>query len=259
MSTPATTWAPEAPASLSDARREVRDLVARLVATVGSMPDDDRLLRSVVLDLPARHRASAALLARLRADGALVVVSRFGRIAVADDATTLGPDDDSPAARALAQPDPFVLETARAASAVFPALADPSPLAAVRISAQAAPAAVLVVAFDGDLDVDAVSDHLVVVRDLLGLHAGRAWSAPLTVPLPRHLHGLPVPDEPELTPRQITVLRLMSAGLPNRVIAQRIGFSESTVRHETMAIYKSFGVGDRRTAALVARTRGLID
>ena len=254
-----TTWAPEAPATPTDTRREVRDLVARLVATVGSFPDDDRLLRSVVLDLPARHRASAALLTRLRSDGALVVVSRFGRIAVADDLTVIAADDDSPATRALAQPDPFVLQTARAVAALFPHLADTSPLAAVRISAQGEPVAVLVVAFDGDLDVEAVGDHLVVVRDLLALHASRAWPAPLAVPLPRHLHGLPVPDEAQLTPRQITVLRHMSAGLPNRVIAQRIGFSESTVRHETMAIYKAFGVGDRRTAALVARTRGLID
>jgi len=259
VSTLATTWAPEPPASLSDARREVRDLVARLATTVGSMPDDDRLLRSVVLDLPPRHRASAALLARVRSDGDLVVVSRFGRIAADDDASTIPAGADSPATRALAQPDPFVLQTARAVSAVFPELADSSPLAAVRVSAQSGPAAVLVVAFDGDLDVESISDHLVVVRDLLALHAARAWAAPLAVPLPRHLHGLPVPDEPELTPRQITVLRHMSAGLPNRVIAQRIGFSESTVRHETMAIYKVFGVGDRRTAALVARTRGLID
>jgi DNA-binding CsgD family transcriptional regulator len=251
-----TTWAPDA--TSTEARRETRDLVARLVATVASLPDDDRLLRSVVLDLPARHRASSALLARTRADGALVVVSRFGRIAVADDAAVITPSDDSPAIRALGQPEPFVLPSVRAVAAVFPGLADTSPLGAVRIEQQGVPAAVLVVAFDDDLDVDAVSDHLAVVRDLLSLHAVRAWSAPLGVPLPRHLHGLPAP-EVELTPRQITVLRLMSAGLPNRVIADRIGFSESTVRHETMAIYKVFGVGDRRTAALIARTRGLID
>lgn len=256
MTTLPTTWAPDAPST--EARRETRDLVRRLVATVASLPDDDRLLRSVVLDLPARHRASSALLARTRSDGALVVVSRFGRIAVAEDAAVLPASDDSPAVRALAQPEPFVLQTSRAAAAVFPHLAERSPLAAVQIAHQGAPVAVLVVAFDGDLDVDCASDHLAVVRDLLSLHASRAWSAPLAVPLPRHLHGLPTPEQ-ELTPRQITVLRLMSAGHPNRVIADRIGFSESTVRHETMAIYKVFGVGDRRTAALIARTRGLID
>lgn len=251
-----TTWTPDAPST--EARRETRDLVARLVATVASLPDDDRLLRSVVLDLPARHRASSALLARTRTDGSLVVVSRFGRIAVADDAAVIAASDDSPAVRALGQPEPFVLPTARAVAAVFPALDDSPPLAAVRVAHQDAAVAVLVVAFDDDLDVEAVGDHLAIVRDLLSLHAARAWSAPLVPALPRHLHGLPAP-EPQLTPRQITVLRMMSAGMPNRVIADRIGFSESTVRHETMAIYKVFGVGDRRTAALIARTRGLID
>jgi DNA-binding CsgD family transcriptional regulator len=251
-----TTWTPDA--TSAEGRRETRDLVARLVTTVASLPDDDRLLRSVVLDLPTRHRASAALLARTRSDGALVVVSRFGRIDAAGGAAVIPASEDSPAVRALGQPEPFVLETARAVAAVFPSLADPPPLAAVRVVHQGAPVAALVVAFDDDLDVDAVSDHLAVVRDLLSLHAARAWSEPLPVPLPRHLHGLPAPEQ-ELTPRQITVLRLMSAGLPNRVIADRIGFSESTVRHETMAIYKVFGVGDRRTAALLARTGGLID
>jgi DNA-binding NarL/FixJ family response regulator len=51
----------------------------------------------------------------------------------------------------------------------------------------------------------------------------------------------------------------MSAGLSNKAIAQRIGYSESTVRHESMAIYRILGVPDRRTACLVARTRGLLD
>lgn len=259
MTSQPSTWTRTAAVSPSDARQEVRDLVTRLAATVGSRPDDDRLLRSVVMDLPAHDRASSALLARTRSDGSLVITSRFGRIGIADSTPVVAADADSPLVRALAQPAPYVLPTARAFAAVFPDVQDPLPIGAVRVDTLGRAAAVVVIAFDDEVEPGVVSDHLMVVRDLLALHAAWAWPSPLTVPLPRHLHGLPVPAPDELTPRQITVLQHMSAGLPNRVIAQRIGYSESTVRHETMAIYKAFGVGDRRTAALVGRTRGLID
>lgn len=258
MTSPASAWNSDHPAPDADARREIRDLVTRLVATIGSRPDDDRLLRSVVLDLPTRLQASAALLARVREDGSLAVVSRFGRIHLGDDGLVIGADDDCPATRALAQPDPLVVASAEDAVAWFPSLPDgAAPLAAVRILSRDVPAAVLVVSFD--TATDGVDDHLAVVRDLLALHAQVMWPSPLLAPVERHLHGLPAPLGDGLTPRRITVLRYMSAGLSNRAIAERIGFSESTVRHETMAIYRAFGVGDRRTAALVARTRGLLD
>lgn len=258
MTSTASAWTPDDPASDADARQEIRDLVTRLVATVGSRPDDDRLLRSVVLDLPTRLQASAALLARVREDGALAVVSRFGRVHLGEDVLVIGADEDCPATRALGQAEPFVVAAADQATALFTSLpASAAPSAAIRILSRDVPAAVLVVFFDAE--TDGVADHLTVVRDLLALHAQVMWPSPLLAPSERHLHGLPSPEDDRLTPRRLTVLRYMSAGLSNRAIADRIGFSESTVRHETMAIYRAFGVGDRRTAALVARTRGLLD
>jgi DNA-binding NarL/FixJ family response regulator len=85
-----------------------------------------------------------------------------------------------------------------------------------------------------------------------------AWREPLVVPSAWPLHGVDGEDD-ALTPRRIDILRLMSVGLSNKAIAQRIGYSESTVRHESMAIYRILDVPDRRTACLVARTRGLLD
>lgn len=258
MTSPASAWTPDHPAPDADARQEIRDLVTRLVATVGSRPDDDRLLRSVVLDLPTRLQASAALLARVREDGALAVVSRFGRVHLGEDVLVIGAGEDCPATRALAQPEPLVIASADEAAALFPSLPEgAAPLGAVRFLSRDVPAAVLVVTFDAE--ADGVADHLAVVRDLLALHAQVMWPSPLLAPAERHLHGLPAPEDDGLTPRRLTVLRFMSQGLSNRAIADKIGFSESTVRHETMAIYRAFGVGDRRTAALVARTRGLLD
>ncbi|MDX6476430.1 MAG: hypothetical protein QOH95_1941, partial [Gaiellaceae bacterium] len=50
---------------------------------------------------------------------------------------------------------------------------------------------------------------------------------------------------------------LVSAGLPNKAIAQRLGIAEKTVKAHLTSIYRLIGVDDRVQAALWARDRGL--
>jgi DNA-binding CsgD family transcriptional regulator len=59
-----------------------------------------------------------------------------------------------------------------------------------------------------------------------------------------------------LTPRQHVILKAMSLGRTNSQIARSIGFSESTVRVESMAIYRYFGVHSRLEAVEAARLTG---
>ncbi len=61
-----------------------------------------------------------------------------------------------------------------------------------------------------------------------------------------------------LTSRQTTILHLLADGLTNPQIAARIGFSDSTVRQETMAIYRFLGASGRREASRIAAMRGLL-
>jgi DNA-binding CsgD family transcriptional regulator len=56
-----------------------------------------------------------------------------------------------------------------------------------------------------------------------------------------------------LTPRQAQVLRGMVEGKTNHELASDLGFSVSTIRHETMAIFRALGVSDRKEAAKVAQ------
>lgn len=51
-----------------------------------------------------------------------------------------------------------------------------------------------------------------------------------------------------LTARQSDILGLMASGLTNREIAERLAYSISTVRIETMAIYRTLGVKGRSEA-----------
>jgi DNA-binding NarL/FixJ family response regulator len=56
-----------------------------------------------------------------------------------------------------------------------------------------------------------------------------------------------------LTPKQTEVLALVADGLPNRLVARRLGVSEKTVKAHLTQIYSAIGVGDRVQAALWAR------
>jgi DNA-binding NarL/FixJ family response regulator len=56
-----------------------------------------------------------------------------------------------------------------------------------------------------------------------------------------------------LSPREAEVLRLLTRGHPNKVIALRLGISEKTVKNHLSAVFQKIGVTDRTQAALWAR------
>ncbi len=60
-------------------------------------------------------------------------------------------------------------------------------------------------------------------------------------------------DGSRLTAKQVEVLRLVSAGLPNRLVARRLDISEKTVKAHLTQIYATIGVTDRVQAALWAQ------
>ncbi|WP_119071074.1 response regulator transcription factor [Rubrobacter indicoceani] len=76
----------------------------------------------------------------------------------------------------------------------------------------------------------------------------------------------PEPDEPAasplesgpLTPRELEVLALISAGLANKSIARALGISEHTVKFHISSIYTRLNVANRAEAVSVAARLGLI-
>ena len=61
-----------------------------------------------------------------------------------------------------------------------------------------------------------------------------------------------------LTQRQRQVLRGMVEGKTNHDLATQLGYSVSTIRHETMRIYQALAVSDRREAAQRALEYGWV-
>ncbi|MGW7682216.1 response regulator [Kribbella sp. NPDC054772] len=61
------------------------------------------------------------------------------------------------------------------------------------------------------------------------------------------------PRDITFTSRELEVLEMLSGGLPNRAIAQRLGISERTVKAHLTSIFHRLGVADRTQAALWAQ------
>ena len=61
-----------------------------------------------------------------------------------------------------------------------------------------------------------------------------------------------------LSQRQIVILRGMVEGKTNHELATEMGFSVSTIRHETMRIYQALAVSDRKEAAKKALKLSII-
>jgi DNA-binding NarL/FixJ family response regulator len=68
-------------------------------------------------------------------------------------------------------------------------------------------------------------------------------------------------DRPEtgLTERERAVLALVGSGMPNKLIAMRLGISEKTVKAHLTNVFRAIGVTDRTQAALWAQRNGLVD
>jgi DNA-binding CsgD family transcriptional regulator len=62
----------------------------------------------------------------------------------------------------------------------------------------------------------------------------------------------------DLTNRQLTILAHVEAGLVNLEIAKILMLSESTIRQETVKIYRALGVGNRQEAVKKAKALGIL-
>ena len=62
----------------------------------------------------------------------------------------------------------------------------------------------------------------------------------------------------QLSARQLSILRGMVEGKTNHELATEMGFSVSTIRHETMRIYQALVVSDRKEAAKKALMLSII-
>jgi two-component system, NarL family, nitrate/nitrite response regulator NarL len=60
------------------------------------------------------------------------------------------------------------------------------------------------------------------------------------------------------TPRELAVARLVAEGVPNKLIAVRLGISHMTVRHHLNNLYKRVGASDSAHMVAILFRQGLL-
>jgi DNA-binding CsgD family transcriptional regulator len=100
------------------------------------------------------------------------------------------------------------------------------------------------------------SDQVQLFSSLLTIYLS---SKLILIPLSKTLTSPATAEQvSKLTARQLLILTGMVEGKTNHELSIDLGFSVSTIRHETMAIYKELGVSDRKEAARVGQAESLI-
>jgi DNA-binding NarL/FixJ family response regulator len=139
------------------------------------------------------------------------------------------------------------------------------------IVAQATPPAVLVLTSFSDrrrilgaLDAGALGYLLkdAAAEDVVkGIRAAAEGGSPLDPRAARSLlEAQSMPDPLEgVSPREREVLALLLEGLPNKLIARRLGISEKTVKTHLTKVFRHIGVSDRVQAVLWAERHDVRD
>lgn len=106
----------------------------------------------------------------------------------------------------------------------------------------------------GYLLKDAAADD--VVR---GIRAAAEGGSPLDPRAARALLDAAAAPDPlaGLSPREREVLALLLEGLPNKLIARRLGITEKTVKTHLTSVFRAIGVTDRVQAVLWAERNGV--
>jgi two-component system, NarL family, response regulator len=94
----------------------------------------------------------------------------------------------------------------------------------------------------------------VILSAIREVHAGRPYiPEPIAAAMIEHL------QQPQLSPREIAVLRHVARGTANPEIAAELAISESTVKVHVASLIAKLGARSRADAVVIALERGVID
>ena len=235
--------------------------LSSLITSLAGQPTMDKLAQSLVLDFFADFDPRGALISGFDSHGRVRTLGSFGLDPdVVRGLQHLSVWDHAPAVDAIRIGEPLIFLDGDEVRAKYPGLRDheallrptvvwPLGLGIERLGA-------VQMQFIRAPYVHALVDRFTQYMPIVALYVGLAQPSS-TSNGSRMNHRLPESGEP-LTERQRVILHMLAKGMTNPQIAARIGFSDSTVRQETMHIYRHLGVSGRREAARAAELRGLL-
>jgi DNA-binding CsgD family transcriptional regulator len=258
----------------SPVTREALMEFARFLMT---RPTHDRVAQYIVTRIMSVHGTRAACISRFGSDGSLDIIGSYGMpdgACAPDDTLSLW--DSTPMSDAAISGEPIILFTPADVAEEYPssgaqALAALAPMAVWPLTLPQETHGAMQLLVRPGASASALLADGSEVAVLLSFYLCLAGPSPDSPrPVGREHVAVPGPgrnDRPAfasrsqsegLTERQSAILEGMAAGQTNAQIARSIGFSESTVRQETMAIYRHLGANGRHDATRLAAERGLL-
>lgn len=237
-----------------------------LAQALVSNPDWSDLSRLMVLRIFDSWGCTGALLYAPALNGSLSLEASFGfpddlvaqlRIISRETECPLRPAMHSD--EVVWMPDP--VDVREATGEIPLAMPGTESMVVLPVTRLGIPERALVLTFSRPLPANPASGPFVMaVKSLLELHGGSGdWATRSATPGPYATTAHPTSsDEVDLSPRQERILRLLAQEKTNRWIASELGFSESTIRQETLRLYRALGVNSRTDAVRVAQFIGLI-
>jgi DNA-binding NarL/FixJ family response regulator len=240
---------------------------------LATRPTPAEVCRYLVLHTPWRERARGALLSVCQDDGHLEIVGSFGYPRNFVDAyRRLSLFERTPLSDAVTTETPVIMDGSMDMASTYEQLCqelggyadtlEAGALLAVPLVSDSGAVGALGMTFaDSFQGADASRSQLMSLAPLLAVHLayvsnnGRASSNGHATSMP-----LEVPADPAigLTKRQLRVLHMLAKKMTNQDIATALDYSLSTVRLDTMAIYRVLDVGGRREAVEKAKAMGII-
>jgi len=232
-------------------------------------PDLNEICNHIIFTWPGSDVMQQAAIGQIRADGTIEFSGCFGF--TAHDRSAFGAStiwDDTPAAAAARDHRLLLLADRADIQEQFPNVAKKMPdlnsVMAAPLMSHSTPLGVCVISSCEPMahphqSADILNDYSLALS--LYVQPAPTSDSQSDHPPSRHFsedpsHATVVPHQ--LTDRQLIVLQYLCQGFTNRQIATRMGFSESTVRQDTMAIYASLGVHRRAEAIRKALESGLV-
>lgn len=204
--------------------------------------------RAIVHSEFTQNSVQGCHLYSLNSESKLNPVSGYGRTYLDPD-TPLSAWDDDPLADCIRKKEfEFKNPTQQADKGIL----------AIPLLKDAVPVGAMAMVVKPDVKMIPIHEGLIPILSQLGTYclgifssqanrAGGSYSA-----VAREANG------EDLSSRQLKILELMAEGMVNVEIARELMLSESTIRQETVRIYRALGVPNRSEAAKKGRALGLI-
>jgi DNA-binding CsgD family transcriptional regulator len=234
--------------------RNIRDLIEHM--------DDDSLTPAEICEYLVKHTFSylsctSVFMSRLDADGLVKTIADFGLDQQSRIVWTEVPlSQDYPVCDAIIQDDIVWIAHYLDMWTQYPAMNFVQPIPGMEsfvvlpIDTAGKPKAVVGALFTKTLEPDRdIHAFLWTTASIISLYLSR---------ISQSLERSSLKQSIYLTIRQKQILRLIADGYTNSQIATQLGFSESTIRHETMRLYRMLQVGGRKEAIEIALRNDLL-